>query len=71
MSIGVALALKIFISGLSSRILMLQKANLVYSLNRLRKQPINEDYLKNEDNLQNEDNLKKEDNLKNEDDLKN
>ena len=44
-------------------ILILQKANLVYSLSRLRSRPQIEDDLKNEDNLKNDDNLKNEDNL--------
>ena len=52
--------LKIFISGVSSRILMLYKANLVYSLNRLRRRPQIKDDLKNDDDLKNEDNLKSE-----------
>ena len=49
---------------------MLWKANLVYSLSILRRQPQNEDKLRNEDNLKNEDSLKYEDALLNEDDLK-
>ena len=40
--------LNIFISGVSSWILMLQKGNLVYSLSRLRRQHQYEDSLKNE-----------------------
>ena len=32
-----SVTLKTFITGISSRILMLQKANLVYSLSRLRR----------------------------------
>ena len=44
---------------------MLSKANLVYSLSRLRLQPQNEDDFKIEDDLKNEDDLKDEDNLKN------
>ena len=59
--------LKIFISGVSSRIFMLQKPNLVYSLSRLR----NEDNLENEEELKNDYVLKNEDDLKYEDDLKN
>ena len=63
--------LKIFISGVSSQILMLSKANLVYSLNRLRRQPQIKDNIKNDDDLKNEDDLKSEDDLKNEDNLQN
>ena len=63
--------LKISISGVSTRILMLWKANLVYSISRLRRQPQNEDVLKKEDDLKDEDKLKNEDNLKNKVNLKN
>ena len=52
-------------------ILMMKKANLIYSLSRLRRRPQNEYELKYEDDLKNEDHLKNEDGLKNEDDLKN
>ena len=54
--------LNIFISGVSSRILMLYKGNLVYSLSRLRRQHQYEDDLNNEDDIKNEDDLKNEDN---------
>ena len=57
-------------SSVSSLILMLSKANLIYSLSRLRRQTQNEDNLKNEDDLRIEDDLRNEDNLRNEDDLK-
>ena len=63
--------LKILISGVSSQILMLSKANLVYSSSRLRRRPQNEDELKIEGVLKNEDDLKNGGDLKNEDDLKN
>ena len=56
--------LKYFISGVSTRILMLLKANLIYSLSRLRRRPRIEDNLKNEDDLKNDDNLRNEDDLK-------
>ena len=57
--------LKIFISGVSSRILIQYKVNLVLSSRE------NEDGLKNEDNIKNEENVKNEDDLKNEENLKN
>ena len=63
--------LKNFISGVSTRILMLQNVNLVYSLNRLRRRPQIQDDLKNDDDLKNEDNLKTKDDFKNENDVKN
>ena len=63
--------LKCFIPGVSSQILMPEKANLVYSSSRLRWQPQNEDDLKNEGDHKNEDGIKNEDDLKNENDLKN
>ena len=62
--------LKIFISGVSSQISMLSKANLVYSSSRLRGRPQNEDNLKNKYGPKDKDNLKNEDNLKDEDALK-
>ena len=46
-------------------------APLVYSFSKLRRQPQNENVLKNKYDLKNEDNIKNEDNLKNEDDQKN
>ena len=50
-------ALKNFISGFSTWIMMMLKANLVYSLSRLRRGPQIENDLKNKDDLKNEDNL--------------
>ena len=49
--------------------MMMLKANLVYSLSRLRRGPQIKDDLKNDDNLKNKDDLKNEDNLQNGDDI--
>ena len=48
-----------------------EKANLIYSLSRLRGLPQNEYGLKNEDDPKNEEDLRNEDDLKNENDFKN